>query len=174
MANILPPKAQKEARGFYQSRFVTVGSLVAIVCGVIGLAALLPVYAMVRDTRGDTGTQSAAAQPLPESSDREDLARTRLILKELSPYASSTTSSLTMLGEIFGARPAGTIITSISLKRGLEGELSLSGSTLSRDDINAFREALIKNPRFTSVTVPIGVLAGTAGSRFTITLKGKF
>ncbi|MBI2612950.1 PilN domain-containing protein [Candidatus Kaiserbacteria bacterium] len=173
MANLLPPQSIRAAQGFYRSRFVFTGSLVTIVCGAIALLALLPVYAMVRGAPTEAIPESAT-QALPESSDREDLARTRLMLKELQPIASSTVSVLSILEEIFVARPMGTTITSISFTRGEDGEIVLGGTSPSRDDINAYRETLAKSPRFTSVTVPIGVLAGTVGSRFTITLKGTF
>jgi len=173
MANLLPPRAFKDVQGFYRSRFVFTGALVAIVCGVIALLALLPVYAMVRNPQTEPNPQ-AASQLLPESSDREDLARTRLILKELQPIASSTVSVLSILEEIFVARPSGTIVSSVSFTRGEDGEIVIRGTSPSRDDINEYRETLAKNPRFTGVTVPIGVLAGTVGSRFTLTLKGTF
>lgn len=173
MANLLPPAVQRNVQSFYRSRFIFTGALVALACGVVALLALLPVYAMVRgaSTEGDS---TPATQTLPESSDRVDLARARLMLKDLRPVASSTTSILSILEEIFEARPSGTTVSGISLMRGEEGEIVVGGTSSSRDGINAYREALAKNSRFTSVTVPIGVLAGTVGSRFTVTLKGNF
>lgn len=173
MANLLPPQAQRSMKGFYRSRFVFTASLVASACAVIALLALLPVYAMVRGAPTETNPESAA-QALPENSDREDLARARLMLKELQPIASSTVSALSILEEIFAARPSGTVISSVSFKRGEDGEIFIGGTSPSREDISAYRETLAKNPRFKNVTVPLGVLAGASGSRFTLTLKGAF
>ncbi|MBI4079945.1 hypothetical protein HY414_01835 [Candidatus Kaiserbacteria bacterium] len=172
MANLLSPQAERKAQGFYRSRFVFTGALVAIVCGIIGFLALLPVYMMVRD--GEAKGDQLASQTLPQNSDREDIARARIILKGIQPYATSTRSVLTTLEEIFVSRPSGMTISSISLKRGQEGQIVLAGASPSRESINTYRETLAKNPRFTSVTVPIGVLAGTGGSPFTLTLKGSF
>ncbi|MBI2610602.1 hypothetical protein HYW60_01545 [Candidatus Kaiserbacteria bacterium] len=170
MANLLSPRELKQVRSYFRARFLGTGSLVAIVCGVVALLSLLPVYAIVGAPReGSSPTPGV----LSESEDREELARARLILRDIAPVAS-TTSSLDMLGEILSVRPAGTVITSMSFKRGEEGMIVLSGTSKSRDDINAYREILSRDARFSSVTVPIGALAGTAGSRFTLTITGTF
>lgn len=172
MANLLPPQAQKSVKGFYRSRFVFTGSLVAIVCASIAIIALLPVYVMVRTQAGEN--PEPATQTLSDISDREEIARARLLLKELQPIAATSTPALAILEEIFVARPAGTVVSSVSFKRGEESEIVIGGTSPSREDINAYRETLAKNPRFTSVAVPLGVLAGAAGARFTVTIKGNF
>lgn len=173
MANLLPPQEQKRMRAHVRSRFIATGSLVAIVCGVVALLALLPVYAIIRGA-GDSSEGPAVQGGLSQEEDREEIARARLLLRDLKPVTVVATSSLEMLADIFKARPKGTIITSIFFDRGEEGVITLAGTSASREDITAYRDLLAKDARYKSVTVPIGVLAGTAGKAFTLTITGSF
>lgn len=173
MANLLPPQELKRVRRHFRDRMIGTGSLVAIVCGLGALLALLPVYLSVRIT-GSPPESVIAADTFSEERDREEIARARLLIRDLETATATSTSALVIFGEIFDARPSGTIITNASLARGKDGTITLAGTSASRDDINAYRNALDENARFESVAVPIGVLAGTAGKTFTMTIKGKF
>lgn len=160
-------------RGYFRARFIATGSLVAIVCGCAALLALLPVYAIVRGA--DAPQDRAVVQgDISEEQDREDVARTRALLHDLESVIATSSSSLTILADVFKVRPRGTSITSIFFERGEESTISLTGVSVSRDDIAAYRDALLKDLRFKHVTVPIGVLAGTAGKVFTMTITGSF
>lgn len=173
MANLLPPQDQKRVRWYFRARFIATGSLIAIVCGCAALLALLPVYAIARGAHA-TDDPSAVHGGISEEQDREDVARARLLLHELESVTATSSSSLTILAEIFNVRPRGTSITSIFFERGEESAITLAGMSTSRDDIGTYREALLKDARFKNVTVPIGVLAGTAGKTFTMTITGTF
>ncbi len=174
MGNLLPPRELKHVRSHFRDRFLLVGSLAAIVCGISVLLALLPVYAMVRGASVEQDSPPVVTGVFSESEEREGLARARLILRDLGEVASTTTSLLEVLEEVFTARSPGIVITNVSLVRGEEGVIVLGGTSSSRDDISAYRDALVENSRFKSVMVPISVLAGTAGNRFTITITGTF
>ena len=160
-------------RRYVREHFIATGALVAIVCGIAALLALFPVYAMVRgaEVQSDPAIVHGA---LSEQEDREEIARTRLLLRDLEPIVATATSSLDILARVFEARPAGTIVTSVSLHLGEAGVVTLAGTSASREDITAYRDALARNARFKSVTVPIGVLTGTAGKAYTMTITGSF
>ena len=136
MANVLPKDALSTVRGFYRARFLLVGSLVAIACGVLALLALMPVYATVSAERlAESDPLSQVS--LPPSSDRDDIARAQVLVKELLPVASSTVSALHVLEGILSARPAGVKLSNVRYMRGEEGTIVVSGTAPSRHKINS-------------------------------------
>lgn len=171
MANVLPKETLKAVRGSYRSRFILVGSLIAIVSGAFALLALLPVYAIVKAEQERTDVEVAGFSP---SDERDDIMRTQALVKALKPVAVVATSSLAILNEVFSARPSGVVLSSAGYIKGVGGTIAVSGQASSRESINTFRETLSKNPLFTSVTVPIGVFVGAGGSEFSMTITGDF
>lgn len=171
MANVLPKDILHAVQRSHRARFVLVGSLVAMVCGVVALLALVPSYAVVSAERGTT---SDAQVPLSASTDREDVMHAQLLVKELRPVASSTISALDILDEALSIRPKGTIISSMRLSRGSPGSIVMNGIAPSRDAINAYRAILSQDTRFETVSVPIGTLSGAAGGPFSVTITGTF
>lgn len=151
-----------------------VGSLVLIACGVVVLLALVSEYAIVSGVPGSANGSPEVTLPASSGTDREEIARTQTLINELKPLASSTASVLGLLEAALLARPSGVVVENIHLTRGDPATLILAGSASSRDDINMYRTVLTKDPRFRSVSVPIGILAGTEGGRFTVTLTGDF
>ena len=173
MVNILPPQALRGIRRFYWSRLLVVGSLAAILCGIIASFAFMPAYAIVHFGNG-SGDELAQAEASPTSStERQDIADAQILLKELRDTASSTPSSVAFIEAALSARPAGIRVDTIHLTDEANATLVVGGIASSREAINAYRTALSGDPHFASVTVPIGILAGTEDGRFTITLTGK-
>ena len=175
MSNLLPRETLRTVSNAHRARFILVGSMVAIVCGVIAFLALAPTYAIVRGER--TASEDLIdASSLEAATDREEVTRARELVKELLPVASSTTPILSLLDQVLSARPTGIGITHISVRRGSPGEIVLNGIAPSRDEINAYREALSKNSHFESVSVPvpIGILTGFGVGAFNATLVGTF
>ena len=174
MSNLFPPEALKAVRGFYRARFVLVGSLVLIAGGLIALLALVPAYSLVNTNRAAANDLLGSAASSSLKSNRNDLIRAQQLVKELRPIASSTVSVLEVLADVLGARPPGLVVLSVNFARGNPGTITLNGTAPSRDEINAYRTVLAKDPRFKSVSVPIGVLAGSDDGHFSLTLKGTF
>ncbi len=173
MVNILPPDSLNAARRFCWSRVITAGSLVAIVCGIIVLLALVSAYAIAGGIPAGTASFPESTLPLSYEEDQADLIRAEAVLKELAPLAS-TSSAVKFIAAALLVRPTGILVQNIRLTRGNPMTLILSGAAASRDDINMYRSALSKDANFKSVSVPIGILAGTKDNRFTITLTGDF
>ncbi len=173
MVNILPPDSLNVARRFCRSRVITAGSIVAVVCGIIALLALLSVYAIAGGIHVGTISFSESALPVSYDEDQASLVRSETVLKELTPLVS-TSSPLRFISDTLSVRPSGILVQNIRFMRGNPATLILSGTAVSRDDINMYRSELSKNTNFKSVSVPIGILAGTKDNLFTITLTGDF
>ena len=174
MVNILPPDSLKTVRHFYRSRVILAGSLVAIACGVIVLVSLISAYAVVIGT--PIGVDDSPDVTLSASSreNREAIVHTETLLKELGPLAVSASSTVEFIEAALLARPHSVAVQNIHLTRTDPATLILAGTASSRDDINAYRVTLSKDSRFKSVSVPIGILAGTKDDRFIVTLTGDF
>lgn len=175
MSNLLPPNAERAVENFHRARFVLVGSLAAIACGAVVLLALMPLYAIVRAER--TAAEESVSNTAAASSserDREDITRAQALIRELRPVASSTVSALEILDAALGARPKGVTVTNIHYSRGNPGTIVLQGLAPSREEISALRMVLAKDPHFSGVSVPIGILTGVQGGQFTVTLTGTF
>ena len=172
MANVLPNSSLKAVGGFYRTRFVFIGSGVALVCALFALLVLVPAYTAVHSKAGVTSESPQLPASLQTNTDRDDIARAQLLVGGFRPVASSSPSILELLDDVLGVRPDGVLVESINIKRGEAGTITLEGSLDSRGALSTYREALLENPRFKSVSVPLGVLAGTGDDRFTITLTG--
>ena len=174
MANLLPPENLQSVRRFHRAHFVLVGSLTGIVCGSIALLALLPLYAIVRAEHGALEVNTPILRGASDAEERAGIMRAQFLVREFRPLASSTPPALEILGIALDARPPGVTVSSMSYVRGDPGMIVLGGVARSRDEINAYRTVLAKDPHFKSVAVPIGILTGSEGGRFTITLSGAF
>ncbi|OGG57919.1 hypothetical protein A2853_03250 [Candidatus Kaiserbacteria bacterium RIFCSPHIGHO2_01_FULL_55_17] len=173
MTNLLSPQALREAQHFHRDRFILVGSVVSILCSTIALLALAPAYITVR-TGDVVGTSVSPSPTLSGNTDREDLARARTLLVELQPLVSSTSSVLTTFDVALGARPSGITVSKIRYARGEPATIVIEGASRSREDINTYRTTLASDTRFSSVSVPIGALAGIEDGHFTMTLTSTF
>ena len=174
MVNILPQDSLKTVRRFYRSRAVVAGSLVASACAAVALLSLVSAYTIVNAVPASLEGSPEVTLPASSGEDREEIVRAQVLLKEFGPLASSASSSMEFIEAALLARPAGVLVQNIHITRGASATLVLAGTTPSRDDINAYRVSLSKDPRFKSVSVPIGILAGAKDDRFTVTLTGDF
>jgi hypothetical protein len=111
---------------------------------------------------------------LTDTTERDELSRTKLMIKDLVPIATSTSAVVETIDRALSKRPAGIYIQSIDYERGVTSRLILGGISTARDAIRAFREALGKEPIFKSVTLPLDDLTGTEDGGFTITATGTF
>lgn len=177
MANVLPREAQKKVSRSFRARYVLVGSLALLASAIVTLLALLPAYVVVYVERTSvSGDASLAASPAgaQEKSDRDDILRAQMLLKDLSTTASSTTVGLDAIRAALEKRSKGITVQTISYVAGETGTIMVGGTAAGREDISAYATSLRADPRFKSVSIPIGDLAGTGNGRFTITLTGTF
>jgi hypothetical protein len=169
MANLLPPETQRAVWREYRSRAVLVFGIALLISAAIGLLSLLPSYLVLKSaSQTREGTASA---PLQGQADVQGIIRTQALLDAVLPVLAATTSPALAIREILALRPAGVSIERISY-RGGDRSIVLSGAGARRESIDAYRSALSADPRFGSVSVPLGALVGTEGGRFTITIAG--
>ena len=176
MVNVLPEGARKSIWAFYRTRLLLAASVALSVCGLLALLALLPAYAALRAEGAFSNAASSVDTEVQKGKDpeRDQILRTRILLEQLSPTASSTAPMFDALISALGKRPAGIAVDRIRYGRDTEGELTIGGTASSREGVQAYVAALRTDPRWGSISVPIGDLAGTGDGRFSITLTGTF
>ena len=100
------------------------------------------------------------------------IAHTQVLIGALSPLLSQAVSGL--IQEALAVRPSGIIVTHITATPGAPGTIILSGTAAQLEAINTYQTSLRANTHFSSVSVPVSDLAGTADGRFSVTLSSVF
>ena len=157
-----------------RARFILTGAIVALVCAAVALALLLPGYlAIVLDAQRSVPAFSVIA-PAQQASDAAAIAHTNALLAVLAPIAMASSTPTDVITEALALRPSGVRVDQIIYHTGNPSSLMISGAADTNGEINAYQGALSADPRFVSVSIPVGALVGTDGGRFSITLSGTF
>lgn len=167
MANVLPLERQRKVWAMYRARFLIVCSLLLLVLALVAGLVTVPSYLALRI---DAPERTVANASKPDSSDAIAIARTQSLVSTLLPLLSATSSASFAITRALEEKPVGVKVERISYAR---GEISLSG-TASRDALNTYRNSLVQSGAFTGVSLPVGALVISEGSRFTIKLSGNF
>lgn len=152
-----------------RARFVFTASLVLCIAAVIASLSLFPSLISVRIARASLPAQAEISESARD--DQTQNARALALVAALSPLANATSSPAEVLFAALGERPAGMSITAMSYSK---GKIELSGVATNREAVSVMRDALEKDGRFSSVTVPVAAIVGTQEGRFTMTLTGDF
>ena len=176
MVNVLPEGARRSVWSFYRGRFLLAAAVTLCVCGLFAFLALLPAYAALRAEGAFFKTAPSANAGVQKGKDleRDQILRTRILLEQLSPAASSSAPVFDGLVSALGARPSGVTVDRMNYVRDTEGEVTIGGTANSREGVQTYVAALRADPRWKNISVPIGDLAGTGDGRFSITLTGTF
>lgn len=176
MVNVLPEEARRSVWRFYRARFLLAVAVTLCVCGFLAFLAFLPAYAALRAEGAFFETASSANAGVQKAKDpeRDQILRTRILLEQLSPTASSSAPMFDALMSALGARPSGVRVDRMNYVRDTDGEVTIGGTASSREGVQAYVAALRLDPRWKNISVPIGDLAGTGDGRFSITLTGTF
>ncbi len=169
MTNLLPPVAQKKVWRWYRARIVTVFSLALIVLAMLFMLALIPSYLALSAVapRDVSGTQSPR-----KIDDAQAMTRAQTIVKHVLPVLVSTSSPSVFIEAALSEQPPGVTLSHIAYSpNAASGPTLVIAGTATRDKVAAYRDALSKNPLFTSATVPVSALLGTSAAEFTITLN---
>jgi hypothetical protein len=172
MSNVLTIEEKKKLDRRFRARYIFVASLVATVGALIAALSLIPSLFFISTAR------AALNAPTIEevSSARDDQAkamRAQTLIEALKPLASASTTPSDALTETLALRPTGISISTITYHAGSRS-IVLTGTSVRREDVSAYRDALEASDMFSSVVVPLAALAGTQDGRFTITLNGTF
>lgn len=168
MANVLPLDAQKKIASEYRARFVIAAAVAIAALGLLLALALVPSYLAI----------SLAAPPIREavSSERASnpqvVARTQMLITQLTPALLATTSPRALIDAAIADRPGGVTLDHFvytAPRTGKSAEMLIAGAA-SREKIAAYRDALEADPLFTTVSVPVSALVGGGNGDFSITL----
>ena len=156
------------------ARLLLVASLLFMLCAFVALLALMPSYAIVQAGSNALGDGSSGSLSDADQAARDDIFRAQLMLRDLRPVASATSSALSLFDIVLRERPKGVLVRSLNYERGDPGTIIVQGTAPSREEINAYRAALAKDPAFKSASVPLQNLTGSGDGHFTLTLTGAF
>lgn len=161
---------------FYRARLSLAAAVTLCACGLLAFLALLPAYAALRAEGAffETAPSANAGVQKGKDSERDQILRTRILLEQLSPVASSTAPMFDALISALGMRPSGVTVDRVNYVRDAGGEVTIGGTASSREGVQAYVAALRADPRWKNISVPIGDLAGTGDGRFSITVTGTF
>lgn len=174
MSNVLPNAYRKRVIRSARARFVIVGALVMGAGALIAILALLPAFLSVYLPRTALSNSPVPQDAAQTDTARKTVAETHALIDALKPLTRDTSPFSNVMQAIFKALPEGVKVTSVNYTAGDPGSVTVSGSTQRRESVNAYREALAEDERFTSVTVPVAALVGVLSGNFTITLTGAF
>lgn len=171
MSNLLPLQEQKRVWAVYRSRFIIMLSLILFALALLAALTLTPSYLALEiaaPPQADETTTHAVG-----TSDPVGLARAQTIVRTLSPVLTATSSPTSLIESVLSVKPAGVTITQVTYSTLSGSQLTLSGSG-AREKVSAYRDALSKDPLFTSVSIPVSALVGSGEGRFSLTISGTF
>lgn len=177
MANILPPDSQQALARTYRSRFILAGALVALALALFAVLALAPSFFALWVTNAVFSASYAAPISADVTADRAAVAHAQQLALALSSLAQASSTATEALSAALVARPAGVKISHITYtgaQKSGASTITLTGTALSPDAVNSYRQALSNTGQFTDVSVPVGALAGANNGNFTMTLTGAF
>ncbi len=174
MANVIPQDMKKDVWVHTRARFIIVGSLVAMIVAGISLFALLPSYLFLIFSTSTSRAVAPSSSTGTVVSDRADLTRSSALLGQLAPLVSATSTAGGAIQRVVALRPIGIYIEHITYTAGAPSSLMLVGAADTNTAISLYRTALLGDPRFIHVSVPVGALVGAIGGHFSITISGKF
>lgn len=167
MTNVLPPEAHRALLASIRDRWILTGALVFLVAALVALAALVPTYLVIQAGRAALPPASLPAGDTASREARTEAARLKALLNGVMPLVSATSSAETSIRAVLTLKPQGISIDRISYNP--EKGITLSGTALSRDAVNAFRAALEKDTaHISSVSVPVASILGVGGGRFSV------
>ncbi|MBI5645209.1 hypothetical protein HY970_03875 [Candidatus Kaiserbacteria bacterium] len=171
MTNLIPLEAQKDLWQEYRARFIITLSVFLIALALLALVVLVPSFIAleVMSPRGESAQLIRA-----NDSEVALLSRVQGIVLQIGPVLSSTSSATSVIRAALAQKPNRVSIDHIVYTRGGDTpQLILSGSG-SRSVVSEYRNALLLLNRFTSVSIPVGALVGSADGNFSMTLGGTF
>jgi len=175
MRNLLPPQHRKQVVIEYRLRVISIVLVLVLIIVIIGAALLAPSYFLSRSKKDSANEQMALIERSIEfrqseiSAELLRKARDRLTLLADDNERALFTEIVKALVE---EKNSGIAISGISHVRSSGiGTLTVTGEALRRDNLLAFKEALVKSQIFSSVSLPVSDLARSSNIEFTLTLK---
>ena len=156
----------------YRSRLVLVTAFMALGLAVAAGLTMVPGYVAIQVIA--PASEIAAPARSVEREDALALDRSQLLVNEVLPLLSATSTPIDTVEDALRLRPSGVRISRVTYSAGEdEDRITLTGSG-TRGQVSAYRDALTGSGLFTGVAVPVSALVGSDESGFSIVLAGKF
>ena len=172
MANVLPLESQKKVARVQRARLILALSLAIFVLTIILALALVPSY-LALSLATTAARESSANRVVAE--DARTMAHAQALVSRLHTALSATSSPRSVVAAALAARPDGVRIERITYtapQADKRAGLQIVGNA-SRERIAAYRDALVANPQFANVAVPVAALIGNSSGDFSITLMAR-
>lgn len=175
MINLIPPSAQKQVTREYWVRVASVWLFLLGTALLIVSILNAPVYVLVRSQLGTYLQEFTLANNQSETykSSEATIVKSNSIAQLLTKSEQITPFS-EIIDELETQATAGggVSITSFNLSRkdGIIAPMTITGVADSRLQLSEFRDALEKNPRFESATLPLSSFAKDKEIPFSVTL----
>lgn len=175
MSNVLPQETRDRIVSDIRAKYVTVAAAMLAGAGMVAILAILPAYVSIYVPKLALEESSKELKNLEAQAadDKATVVRTRALLGELGAVRPEPVSA-PLIAEVLALKPASITIDNIAYRPGSPGTLTLAGKSADRQDLEAYRETLVRLGRFDSVAVPVAALVGALSGAFTITLTGTF
>jgi len=177
MINLLEPSVRRALTLQYQFRRAAALLVLLSVALLIGAVSLLPAYLVSKAKEAEVALSAGALEESLAVREKNALSielsalREKLNVLEQDPPGTLFTS----LSAALAARPSTVSLNSFSYaKKGVEGELQITGVASTRDGLLSYQKELQKNSLFKKVDLPISNLAREREIDFIMTLGGSF
>ncbi|MEN9561540.1 MAG: hypothetical protein RIQ56_813 [Candidatus Parcubacteria bacterium] len=161
MANLLLPEMVRNVKAKARDRLLLTWALLLTATAIVAALALLPSFLVLRIM--EPGDRTALEKVREDKQGLQELAQSQAILKDLANVVAATSSPSRAIREALMARPKGITVHNVTYS-GSPATLVISGNGASRDVISEYRENLLKDKRFMSVSIPVSALVGAEES----------
>lgn len=171
MINLIPHSTFLYGRRIYRFRLTVVALILFCVLCILSIGFILPSLLIVQEMRASVSQslQTAKARPVSHEADEithkveEVNLKVRMLIDiPTAPYVTA------FLDKILLHKTSGVSITYINL--GNNGEITIKGVALKREDLINFSQALSKDINFSNVASPISNLIASENINFTINM----
>ncbi len=172
MSNLLPSSYARAQEAKHRLRLGQFLAGFALLVGLVALASLVPSLSVVSIALDRASLSRMSTSTDAAAEDAEALTRAQAILAQLPLVSTGTPAAL--IEDVLAKKPSSIALTKFTYAWGDPSTLVIAGTASRSESVNEFRFALSADPRFKTVTVPIGALVGAKDGGFSITVTGTF
>lgn len=173
MINLIPPKAKKSLQMEYWLRVLTTWLFLWSFALVCGASALIPAYVLIESQ--SSVYEASATEVSQKIADYKSVTTELVRASQQARYVlderdvASVSSLITLIEELEGSEIQ---LTNVAVSRQDKSiaPIQLSGVAVDRQALASFRDALLAQPLFTNVDLPISNLARDKEIPFSITV----
>ncbi|MGH7141715.1 MAG: pilus assembly protein PilM [Minisyncoccia bacterium] len=169
--NLLPEPARREARREYLRRVISVSAFMAAAVCAAGAALMLPISYGLKEDRASvllSQTQINAELADPSAASTTAAVRQASTMLDAANKDTALPRPSAVLQLMLFARPAGVSVREITFTAGQPISLTINGLAATRDDLLAFKSALLAVPGVKNADFPPADLAASSTVSFSM------